>query len=183
MSNISRLDAWTIVQRTSQPEAHLALALDLREVALQDVEEIATCRSLRVALLSSNLLTQVGKGLFACRQLRKLDLARNGLTTLPLQDEWMQLGELTVLYLHDNQIQDVGALVAPGEGVLPALKELHLDKNNLDDAACSAIITALGKGAMPSLEDLNLTGNPASEAAREAVLAAGEGLAGWGLVA
>ena len=71
MSAQPRLDAWTIVQRTSQPEAHLALALDLRDSGLQDIEDIEMCRSLRAALLASNLLVQVGKGIFACQQLVK----------------------------------------------------------------------------------------------------------------
>ena len=66
--------------------------------------------------------------------------------------------------------------LAPGDGVLPTLKELHLDMNDLDDAACSAIIAALGKGAMPSLKRLDLSGIPASDAARKAVLAARQGL-------
>ena len=45
----AKLDLWTIVSRTSKAEAHLALALDLRDLALQDAEELATCRALQVA--------------------------------------------------------------------------------------------------------------------------------------
>ena len=58
---LARLDSFTVVSRTAYAEAHQAIALDLRELALQDVEEIAVCRGLRFALLSSNLITQLGQ--------------------------------------------------------------------------------------------------------------------------
>ena len=76
---LARLDSFTVVSRTAYAEAHQAIALDLRELALQDVEEIAVCRGLRFALLSSNLITQLGRGLFMCRPLIKLDLSANEL--------------------------------------------------------------------------------------------------------
>ena len=39
---LSKLDAWTIVERTSKDEASDAVGLDLRDLALQD---IARCGS------------------------------------------------------------------------------------------------------------------------------------------
>ena len=108
----AKLDPWSIVGRTSAAEAHLAVALDLRELALQDIEEIATCRALRVCLLGANLLSQVGSAIFNCRRLQKLDLSGNGLTTLPPKTDWANLSDLLILYLHDNHL---AALPAAGE--------------------------------------------------------------------
>ena len=128
-ATLSKLDAWTIVERTSKEEAGLALGLDLRELALQDIDEISSCRSLRVALLSANLFTGLGLGVFACTRLRKLDLAKNGLTSLPTRDDWAKLPLLQILYLHENQLaslHSVGELVG-----LVALVRLTLFDNPL----------------------------------------------------
>ena len=122
-------DTWSIVGRTSAAEAHLATALDLRDLSLQDVEEIVSCKALRVCLLGSNLLSQVGMALFSCRRLRKLDLSNNGLTTLPPKEHWAKLDELQILYLHDNQM---AALPAAGELIgCPMLLRLTLHGNPL----------------------------------------------------
>ena len=37
---LAKLDTWTIVERTSKQEASFALGLDLRELGLQDVDEL-----------------------------------------------------------------------------------------------------------------------------------------------
>ena len=125
----AKLDTWSIVGRTSAAEAHLATALDLRDLSLQDVEEIVSCKALRVCLLGSNLLSQVGMALFSCRRLRKLDLSNNGLTTLPPKEHWAKLDELQILYLHDNQM---AALPAAGELIgCPMLLRLTLHGNPL----------------------------------------------------
>ena len=84
--SLARLDAWTLVAKTSAAEAHLAGALDLRDLALQDIEEIANCKALQVALLAQNLLSQLSSAVFSCRRLRKLDGSRNGLSGLPGAD-------------------------------------------------------------------------------------------------
>ncbi len=127
---LSKLDAWTIVERTTKETAKEALGLDLRELALQDVDEIGVCSVLQVALLSANLFTTLGtNGLFQCSRLKKLDLARNGLTSLPERDTWGQLRELVVLYLHDNQLASlhtIGELVG-----LPSLVRLTAFDNPL----------------------------------------------------
>jgi Leucine-rich repeat (LRR) protein len=123
----ARLDAWTIISRTSHPEAPLAVALDLRELALQDVEEMAVCRGLQMALLSSNLLGQVGRGIFSCTRLRKLDLANNGLSVLPPKEDWARMAELLILYLHDNHLASLHAI---GEITgAPALVRLTMHGN------------------------------------------------------
>ena len=113
--SLARLDAWTLVAKTSAAEAHLAGALDLRDLALQDIEEIANCKALQVALLAQNLLSQLSSAVFSCRRLRKLDVSRNGLSGLPGADEWRKLPELQILYLHENHLpslQQAGALAS-----------------------------------------------------------------------
>ena len=98
---LSKLDAWTIVERTTKETAKEAVGLDLRELALNDVDEIGVCSSLQVVLLSANLFQQLSpNAFFQCTRLKKLDLARNGITALPDRNVWGQLRELVVLYLH-----------------------------------------------------------------------------------
>ena len=106
-----KLDHSLLVTRTSEPEAALALALDLRELQLQDIEALDACRALQVALLSQNLLNGISLALFSCGRLQKLDLAHNGITALPSANDWARLEALRVLYLHDNQL---GSLQAAG---------------------------------------------------------------------
>lgn len=127
---LAKLDAWTIVERTSKAEASEAIGLDLRELALQDIDEIGVCTELKVALLSSNLFEQLSvRGFFQCSRLRKLDLSRNGLTALPDRDTWAKLRELVVLYLHDNEL---ASLHSVGElATLPSLVRITLFENPL----------------------------------------------------
>ena len=61
---LAKLDSWTIIERTSKEEAAMALGLDLRELALQDIDEIGTCSTLASLLLSANLLTELTQSLF-----------------------------------------------------------------------------------------------------------------------
>ena len=85
----AKLDVWGIVSHTSHAEAHQATALDLRNLALQDIDAIDECRrTLQVALCSHNLLSQLGDGLFSCGRLMKLDLSANGMSVLPASEQW-----------------------------------------------------------------------------------------------
>ena len=111
----STLDLFRILERSSHSEAHLVLAVDLREVSIQDIEAIAACTALQVALLTQNLLSSISPSIFACRMLRKLDISRNGITSLPTLEQWSVLGVLQILYLHDNHLaalQSVGNLAS-----------------------------------------------------------------------
>ena len=130
MAPLSKLDAWTIVERTTKETAKEAVGLDLRELALNDVDEIGVCSSLQVVLLSANLFQQLSpNAFFQCTRLKKLDLARNGITALPDRNIWGQLRELVVLYLHDNQLASLHAL---GELVgLPLILRLKAYDNPL----------------------------------------------------
>ena len=130
MAPLSKLDAWTIVERTTKETAKEAVGLDLRELALNDVDEIGVCSSLQVVLLSANLFQQLSpNAFFQCTRLKKLDLARNGITALPDRNIWGQLRELVVLYLHDNQLASLHAL---GELVgLPLILRLTAYDNPL----------------------------------------------------
>ena len=49
------------------------------------------------------------------------------------------------------------------------LKELHLSFNQITDAGCATLATALDSGALPALVHLELAGIPASDAAIDAV--------------
>ena len=67
----------------------------------------------------------------------------------------------------------VATLVAPGAGAFKSLHELNLDDNQITDAGCAALASALDNGQMPALERLSLStvlpGNPASPHAQGAV--------------
>ena len=89
------------------------------------------------------------------------------------------------LSINRNQIGDEGvaALVAPGEGVLPSLKALHLDcDNKIGDSGCASLVDALDSGMMPALVCLAMYNDegevwwsgPASEQAYDALVQACE---------
>ena len=60
-----------LLAATSAPDAEAARAIDLRGLQLTSVEPLAQCRSLELALLSSNLLTAVHDSVLACSRLRR----------------------------------------------------------------------------------------------------------------
>ena len=57
----------------------------------------------------------------------------------------------------------------PPAGGLKKLKWLDLDRNQITDAGCAALVAALDSGALPALEELTLHGISASAAAIDAV--------------
>jgi hypothetical protein len=63
-----------------------------------------------VLLLSNNLLTRLEGGLARCTRLRKLDLSRNGINTLPKANFWKQMPQLQILLIHHNKIDSIHAL-------------------------------------------------------------------------
>ena len=65
----------------------------------------------------------------------------------------------------------------PTAGALKSLEVLALKRNQITDAGCATLASALRRGALPALKQLNLDDNPASEEATEAVLASRPGLA------
>ena len=68
-------------------------------------------------------------------------------------------------------------MAQPTAGALKSLERLDLDYNQITDAGCATLASALRRGALPALEVLDLDDNPASEEATEAVLASRPGLA------
>ena len=68
----------------------------------------------------------------------------------------------------------MASLVAqPTAGALKSLEELFLNSNQITDAGCATLTSALRGGALPALRNLGLVSNPASEdAKRTAVHAA-----------
>jgi len=118
-----------LLAATSAPDAEAARAIDLRGLQLTSVEPLARCRSLELALLSSNLLTAVHDSVLACSRLRKLDLSGNGISTLPKREDWTRLPDLQILYLHQNQL---GSLKVAGRlSSLPKLVRVTLFDNPL----------------------------------------------------
>ena len=68
-------------------------------------------------------------------------------------------------------------MAPPTAGALKSLESLYLDYNQITNAGCAALASALRGGALPALRMLGLRGNPTSEEAKEAVLASRSGLA------
>ena len=85
-----------------------------------------------------------------------------------------RLPPLETLDLAETNIGDesVASLVAqPTAGALKSLKELYLEYNQISDAGCDTLASAVRRGALPALDNLRLNGNPASAEARNEVTA------------
>ena len=121
---------------------------------------------------ASALGAALGRG--ALPRLQELGLGNNGLGCaglIALAPGLRAHPQLKKLYFFFNGIGDdgVAALVAPGEGVLPSLETLDLERNQVTDAGCAALVAARSSGAMSSLKIIELESNPASAAARAAL--------------
>ncbi|GFS23191.1 leucine-rich repeat and IQ domain-containing protein 3 [Elysia marginata] len=75
----------------------------LRGVHLRVLGDIGACTNLTICLLSNNFITKIDS-LIACRQMIKLDLHSNQLTSLPGSPFWASLRKLQCLNLHDNPL-------------------------------------------------------------------------------
>ena len=62
---------------------------------------------------------------------------------------------------------------APSE---PSLEVLYLTNNQITDAGCAALASALRGGALPALKELFLNDNPASDEAKQAAKSERSGL-------
>ncbi|XP_067268826.1 leucine-rich repeat and IQ domain-containing protein 3 [Pseudorasbora parva] len=79
------------------------LMVRLSSLLLKSLEQIGSCRALRICILADNFLTRIG-ALMACTHLVKLDLKGNQIVQLPDASCWSHLKELQLLYLHDNNM-------------------------------------------------------------------------------
>ena len=68
-------------------------------------------------------------------------------------------------------------MAEPTAGALKSLERLDTELNDITDAGCATLASALRGGALPALRRLDLRDNPASDEAKEAVLASRSGLA------
>lgn len=75
----------------------------LSSLLLKSLDQIGSCRALRICILADNFLTSIG-ALMACTHLVKLDLKGNQIVQLPDASCWSHLKELQLLYLHDNNM-------------------------------------------------------------------------------
>lgn len=75
----------------------------LRGLHLRVLGDIGACTRLSICLLSNNFITKIDS-LIACRQLIKLDLHSNQLTSVPGSPFWTSLRRLQCLNLHDNPL-------------------------------------------------------------------------------
>ncbi|XP_051759155.1 leucine-rich repeat and IQ domain-containing protein 3 isoform X6 [Ctenopharyngodon idella] len=75
----------------------------LSSLLLKSLDQIGSCRALRICILADNFLTTI-EALMACTHLVKLDLKGNQIIQLPDASYWSHLKELQLLYLHDNNI-------------------------------------------------------------------------------
>ena len=86
-----------------------------------------------------------------------------------------QLPPLKVLTLSKTNIGDEGvaSLLAQPSAVLKSLEELFLDHNQITDAGCATLASALRGGSLPAINQLELGINPAaSQEGRDVLQAA-----------
>ncbi|KAK3594593.1 hypothetical protein CHS0354_000386 [Potamilus streckersoni] len=79
------------------------LMVKLCGVHLRKIGDINLCVNLKICILSNNFITKFD-GLAECKQLVKLDLHGNQITTVPGVTFWSGLRHLRFLHLHDNPI-------------------------------------------------------------------------------
>ena len=60
----------------------------------------------------------------------------------------------------------------PTAGALKSLEELWLDRNQITDAGCATLASALRGGALPALKQLYLNKNPAASPQAQATVQA-----------
>ncbi|XP_073675955.1 uncharacterized protein lrriq3 [Garra rufa] len=75
----------------------------LSGLLLKSLDQIGSCRALRICILADNFLTRID-ALMECTCVVKLDLKGNQIVQLPDASCWSNLKELQLLYLHDNNI-------------------------------------------------------------------------------
>ncbi|XP_016084665.1 leucine-rich repeat and IQ domain-containing protein 3-like isoform X3 [Sinocyclocheilus grahami] len=90
---------------TSEGEKDLEdmLMVRLSSLLLKSLDQIGSCRALRICILADNFLTRI-EALMECTHLVKLDLKGNQIVQLPDASCWSHLKELQLLYLHDNNM-------------------------------------------------------------------------------
>ncbi|KAF4110140.1 hypothetical protein G5714_009392 [Onychostoma macrolepis] len=90
---------------TSESEKDLKdiLMVRLSSLLLKSLDQIGSCRALRICILADNFLTRI-EALMECTRLVKLDLKGNQIVQLPDASCWSNLKELQLLYLHDNNM-------------------------------------------------------------------------------
>jgi Leucine-rich repeat (LRR) protein len=96
-----------------------SLVLSLVSQALNDVlvlhgkfpskNHVVATYPWRIIILSGNLISRMD-GLQRCTNLRKLDLSRNGMETIPGANFWKHMRALQILMLHQNKIDSIHAL-------------------------------------------------------------------------
>ncbi|XP_043102944.1 leucine-rich repeat and IQ domain-containing protein 3 [Puntigrus tetrazona] len=79
------------------------LMVRLSSLLLKSLDQIGSCRALRICILADNFLTRI-EALMECALLVKLDLKGNQIVQLPDASCWNNLKELQLLYLHDNNM-------------------------------------------------------------------------------
>ncbi|XP_072015382.1 uncharacterized protein [Amphiura filiformis] len=89
-------------RRKASKLAHVGL-LNMTALKLMDLGEVGACSRLKVCIMPGNYLTTFDV-LANCRELVKLDLHSNQISTLPGPDFWDMLSKLKVVYLHNNSI-------------------------------------------------------------------------------
>ncbi|XP_059358836.1 leucine-rich repeat and IQ domain-containing protein 3 [Carassius carassius] len=90
---------------TSESEKDLKdiIMVRLSSLLLKSLDQIGSCRALRICFLAENFLTRI-EALMECTRLVKLDLKGNQIVQLPDASCWSHLKELRLLYLHDNNM-------------------------------------------------------------------------------
>eukprot|EP00753_Platysulcus_tardus_P018711 PLAT7005.4.p1 GENE.PLAT7005.4~~PLAT7005.4.p1 ORF type:complete len:1245 (+),score=602.54 PLAT7005.4:253-3735(+) len=81
----------------------LVRVIDLHGRELRSCPPLRRFPGVEILFLNSNIVTRLSS-ISSCRNLRKLDLGFNALTSLPGRSVWASLPRLEILYLHDNSL-------------------------------------------------------------------------------
>ncbi|XP_056585814.1 leucine-rich repeat and IQ domain-containing protein 3 isoform X2 [Triplophysa dalaica] len=93
---------WTLEGQKGRSLQDIVM-VKLSRLLLKNLDQIGSCRSLRICILADNFLTRI-EAVMECACLVKLDLKGNQIVQLPDASCWSQLKELQLLYLHDNNM-------------------------------------------------------------------------------
>nr|XP_023827335.1 leucine-rich repeat and IQ domain-containing protein 3 [Salvelinus alpinus] len=90
-----------LVEKETDPQQ--VVMVNLSCLLLKNVDNVGSCRSLRVCILADNFISTID-ALIACVHIVKLDLKGNQITQLPGVVFWDSLRRLQLLHLHDNNM-------------------------------------------------------------------------------
>ncbi|KAI8587524.1 hypothetical protein BDZ88DRAFT_508780 [Geranomyces variabilis] len=143
-------------QKRTRPEKREAFLRRITHVSLvgkgiESMENLHFCKNLTVLYLYDNKITEIS-ALECCRNLSRLYLQDNLIEEISGLD--VGLDQLTILHLHNNRIRHVSGLQG-----LPALEQLKLDRQRLDDGETLGFDPDSLSTVASTLKQLTVAGN------------------------